>query len=51
MTCGTTQPGRSEDLWAKVAATQPWGPHAVADPSTGGVAVEGRSKLGTRAGA
>ena len=23
MTCGTTEPGRSEDLWAQVTAAQP----------------------------
>ena len=47
MMCGTTQPGRSEDLWAQVAATQPWGPHAVAGILAAGVAVEGRSKRGS----
>ena len=44
MMAGTTQPGRSEDLWAQVAMVQPTSPHTVAeDQSVAGI-VEGRSK-------
>ena len=47
---GTTQPGRSEDLWAQVAMVQPTSPHTVAeDQSVGGI-VEGRSKRSIRPG-
>ena len=48
---GTTQPGRSEDLWAQGAMVQPTSPHTVAeDQSVGGI-VEGRSKRSIRPGA
>ena len=37
MRTGTTQPGRSEDLWAQVAMTSPGGgPHTEADFLCGG---------------
>ena len=50
MMAGTTQLGRSEDLWAQVAMVQPTSPHTVAeDQSVGGI-VEGRSKRSIRPG-
>ena len=51
MRSGTTEPGRSEDLWAQVAATQAGGrTQRRNSPAAGGV-VDGRSQRGTRAGA
>ena len=48
---GTTQPGRSEDLWAQVAMVQPTSPHTAAEDQPVGGIVEGRSKRSIRSGA